>query len=78
LVEWPLVGVKAEAADAVEDHLHGLRRRSLAGGILDAQDEHAPVAARVESAKERRADASDVQEVGRAGCETGADVRRAD
>ena len=73
LVERPFVGIQAEPLHAVQDHLHGLGRRSFAIRVLHAQDESAAVAARVEPAEERRAHAADVQETGRARGKAGAD-----
>ena len=72
LVERPLVRVQAEPVHAVQDHLHGFGRRTLAVGVLDAQDEYAAVAARVQPAEQRRAHAADVQQAGRARGESGA------
>ena len=72
LVERPLIGIEAEPLHAVQDHLHGFRRRTLAIGVLDAQDERAAVAARVQPAEERGAHAADVQQSGRARREAGA------
>jgi hypothetical protein len=57
----------------VEDHLHGLGRRTLAVRVLDAQDEHAVMTARVKPAEQRGAHSTDVQETGRAGRKAGAD-----
>ena len=69
LVERALVGIETQPLHAVEDHLHGFGRGALAIGVLDAQDERAAVAARVEPAEERSAHAADVQEAGGAGGE---------
>ena len=73
LVEGPFVRVEAEPFHAVQDRLDRFGRGALAVGVLDAQDERAAVAARVQPAEKRRAHAADVQEAGRAGGESGAD-----
>ncbi len=62
LVERTFVGVEPQPFHAVEDHLHGFGRRSLAVGVLDAQDECAAVSARIEPAEERGPHAADVQQ----------------
>ena len=46
-----LVGIEAEPRHAVEDHTHRLFRGALAVGVLDAQDELAARAARVQPAE---------------------------
>ena len=72
LVERSLVVIEAQPLHAVEDHLHGFLRRTLSVGVLDAQDEHAAVAPRVQPAEKRRAHAADVQQAGGARGKAGA------
>ena len=65
----PFVPVEAEPAQAVEDAVDHLLRRSLGVGVLDAQHEHAAVAAREQPVEERGARAADVEVAGGRGSE---------
>ncbi len=62
LVEGAFVGLHAQPVHAVQDGLHGLRRRALDVRVLDAQDEGALVVAREGPGEQRRAGAAQVQE----------------
>ena len=69
------VPVEAEPAQPVENGVDRLRRRALAVGVLDAQQELAADVLGVEPVEQRRARAADVQEAGRRGGEAGDDLR---
>src|SRR5690606_15926807 len=71
LVKRPLVVVQSKPAHAIEDGLHGRLGRTLAVGILDAQDEFTTTMARLQPAIERGARTADMQESGWTGGETG-------
>src|SRR5206468_2343310 len=62
LIVRALVGIEPEPRHAIDDHAHRLVRRALAVRVLDAQNELAAVAPRVQPAEERRAHAADVQQ----------------
>jgi hypothetical protein len=64
---------QAQPLHAVENGLHGFRRRAGDIGVLDAQDEGAAMATGVGPGEQRGAGAADVQVTGGAGGETGAD-----
>lgn len=68
----PLVVVQAEPVHRFEDRVDRGLRAALAVGVLDAQDELAAAAARLQPAVQRGARAADVQVAGGAGGETGA------
>ena len=70
----PLVPVEAEPAQARRGSRRPPRRWSAAIGVLDAEDEGAPVVARAEPVEERRAGATDVEVSGGAGGEANADA----
>src|SRR6185437_13530827 len=72
LVEGTLVGVEVEPVHRIQDRLHRLAGGALPIGILDAQDELAAAAARLQPAIQCGARAADVQETGGTGGEAGA------
>ena len=73
LVDDLAVPIEFEPAQAVEDRLDRLRRRALAVGVLDAQQELAADVLGVEPVEQRRARPADMQEAGGRGRETGDD-----
>ena len=64
-----LVDLDAAPFERLHDVLLGTRHEALRVGILDAEDHRALVLAGEEVVVECRADASDVQRSGGAGCE---------
>jgi len=73
LEERPFVILQAEPGHALQNGIHRLGGGTLEVGVLDAQNERAPVLARVEPGKQRGARAAHVQVTGGAGGESGAD-----
>src|SRR6185312_1837529 len=72
LVERTLVGVEVEPVHCIQDRLHRFAGGALPIGILDAQDELATAAARLQPAIQCGARAANMQETGGTGCEAGA------
>src|SRR5690606_11819191 len=64
------VPVETEVAKAIEDGAHGLGRRALAIGVLDAQDEDTALLPRVEPVEKRGSRPADVEVTGRRRGET--------
>ena len=78
LKERPFVPGDPEPGEAVENDLRVRVGAALLVGVLDAQDEHAAEAARVEPVEERGARAADVQVAGGGGGEADAWVESQD
>src|SRR6202030_1708515 len=76
LKKGTLVIVETGPLQPVEDLLNGLGGRALQVRVFDSQDELSSVTARVQPAKQRRAQAANVQEAGRTGRKTGSDNHR--
>src|SRR5690606_10543994 len=72
LVDRALVVVEAEPLHRLEDRVDRGLRAALAGGVLDARDEAAAAAARLQPAIEGGAGAANVQVAGGAGGKAGA------
>src|SRR6185436_6829101 len=70
LIERPLVPIDAEPGEPVQNRLDRLGGGTGAIGVLDAQDEGAPVMPCVEVAEQGRSRAANVQKAGRAGGKT--------
>ena len=70
LVERPFVVLRPSQCMPSRMTCDGFVGGALAVGVLDAQDEHAAVPARVQPGEQRRAHAADVQQAGGTGCET--------
>ncbi len=76
LVERALVRGEAEPVHALDDRIDRHLGRTLAIGILDAQDEFTAAMPRLQPAVQRGARTADVQETGGTRGETGADSHR--
>src|SRR4029453_18576219 len=68
-----LVGAETQPGERVGDALSAVLDVPLDVGVLDAQDESAAVAARMEIAEQRGTRGTDVEPAGRRGREPGAD-----
>ncbi|EIM03453.1 hypothetical protein UU5_00600 [Rhodanobacter sp. 115] len=76
LVHRGLVGIQVQPVHRIQDGLHRFLGGAFAIGILDAQHELATTPPRLQPAIQCGACATDVQETGGAGGETGADGHR--
>ena len=69
----PLVPIKPEPSQAIDDAGHHFPRRSFGVGILDAQHKRAPLLTREEPIEQRRPRAADVEIAGWRGGEADSD-----